>query len=103
MRCGIALYEIRQPGSVGAYEELVCLAELPGDEELQVWEECLTAWGLAKLRAHDCRFGMYFAALLPLDERGEPDGKAADDLLELDRLPVERHFTWSGYVELVPA
>ena len=103
MRCGIALYEIRNPDSFASYEQLICLGELPGDEPHAVWQDCLTAWGLAKLRAHECRFGMHFAAVLPLDEGGHPDDDAADLLLERDELPAERHFTWSGYAELVPA
>ncbi|MEU6129195.1 hypothetical protein ABZ805_08470 [Saccharopolyspora sp. NPDC047091] len=103
MRCGIALYEIRNPDSRCAYEQLICLGELPGDDQPAVWRDCLTAWGLAQLRAHDCRFGRYFAAVLPLDEEGAPDDAAADLLLEQDVPPAERHFAWSGYEELVPA
>lgn len=103
MRCGIALYEIRQPDSIGTYDELVHLAELPGDEEPEVWAECLYDWGLAKLRAHDCRFGIYFATVVPLDDEGLPDEEQIGARLEQDFVPIERRFVWSGDEELVPA
>ena len=68
-----------------------------------MWKGCLHAWALAKLHRGEHRFGMYFAAVVPADERGRPDDEKREELVEQDVDPVQEYLCWSGGGELVDA
>ncbi|TDD53404.1 hypothetical protein [Saccharopolyspora elongata] len=103
MRCAIALYQVVNSESIGSYDRLLLVEPLPGDESPDVWQGCLHDWALAKLGRGDHRFGMYLAAVVPVDDQGQPDEDKLHDLVEQDLAPIETHVCWSGFGELVDA
>ncbi|QIZ33908.1 hypothetical protein [Saccharopolyspora sp. ASAGF58] len=103
MRCAIALYQVVRPESIGSYDRLLLVEPLLGDESLDVWQGCLHDWALAKLRRGDHSFGMYLAAVVPVDDHGQPDEEMLYDLIEQDLAPIETNVCWSGVGELVEA
>ena len=103
MRCAIALYQVMNPDSIGSYDHLICADPLPGDEAPEVWKGCVHDWAVARLGNGNHRFGMYRAAIIPIDEHGAPDEERIWDLIEQDAEPVEVYLCWSGGCELVEA
>jgi hypothetical protein len=101
MRCAIALYQVVNPDSIGAYDKLLLSEPLPGDEAPGVWRACLHDWAVAKLRRGEHRFGMYFAAVVPVDQYGEPDEDKMHHHALDDDEPIEKYVCWSGVGELV--
>ncbi len=103
MRCAIDFYEIVMPFKAGTYDHLLCRSPLPGDEPPQIWKGCLRDWLLHKLNSGLHEFGMYFAEIVPIDERGLVDDEALDRLIEQNGAPLQAEVLWSGAEELVPA
>ncbi|PRW65416.1 hypothetical protein CEP50_01505 [Actinopolyspora mortivallis] len=99
----MTLYRVVNPDSLGSYTELLHHEPTSARvDDAAVWSR-LRAWALAVLKRTEERFGMYQIAIVPLDQRGEPDENAFHDLLAADVDVVEDYLCWSGCSELVPA
>ncbi|MDR7303259.1 hypothetical protein [Haloactinomyces albus] len=102
MRYVLALHRIVNPDSIGSYEELVCFEPI-SHEDAATSQRRLHDWALAMLTRNHQAFGMYHAAITPLDEHERPNLDAYDDLIAEDADVTEDYLCWSGESELVPA
>ncbi|WP_438387930.1 hypothetical protein [Actinopolyspora saharensis] len=98
----MTLYRVVNPDSLGSYTELLHHEPTAARvDDLAAWPR-LRAWALAVLDRTEERFGMYQIAIVPLNQRGDPDENAFHDLIAADVDVVEDYLCWSGCSELVP-